>query len=160
MTNETNLPSAILALVAAYEAERVVLHNRLVQMEDRLQTAERKIGFDLAEIERLADWNTKHSIQIANVQSEIAELADRVKGLHCRENLFDVHASKLMERVTDLEQTNQLRGEISGMDTDELEEIKERLDMLERAGDDVMDEEAVRELVDRMLERATVTISL
>ena len=140
MTTETNnVAAALLTLLAAFEAERVALHNRLVQMEDRLQTAERKIDLDLTEIERLADWNTKHSIQIANVQSEIAALT---------------------ERVTDLEHANRLRGEISGMDTDELEEIKERLDLLERADGELIDEDKVREIVDCALENATFSINL
>jgi hypothetical protein len=144
MTNETNnVAAALLTLLAAFEAERVALHNRLAQIE----------ALQASEIARIDEIDTA-------LARKLSEVEKRVDGLHHRENLFDVHASKLMERVTDLEQTNRLRGEISGMDTDELEEIKERLDMLERAGDDVMDEEAVRELVDRMLERATVTISL
>jgi hypothetical protein len=151
MTNETNnVAAALLTLLAAFEAERVALHNRLVQMEDRIAdlTVESRQMED-----RIADL----TVESRNGRDE---LASRVDALHHRENRFDVYTSKLVERVTDLEQANRLRGEISGKDTDELEEIKERLDMLERADGELIDEDKVREIVDSALENATFSINL
>lgn len=161
MTNETNgLSSAILSLVAAFEAERKafetaysIYERRVLQLESEIASLHRIIAMDADRMDR--------------IEGRI----DNVEGLRdWLDTRFEEEAAGISQRVQSLELSERIRAECDGPAIDKYEELEGRLDEIERAAERLEsrvedienhdNDDAVREAVERVLEGASLSISI
>lgn len=151
MTNETtSTATAVLSLIAAFEAERKAADERIERLEAEVASLHRMIAMDAERMDRI-----EGRIDVGN------KLRDWL------DTRFEQEASGVSARLTALEDTlgtdwtasatQRIEARMSEIEL-AAERLDSRIDYLENQNSN--DDEAIREAVERVLDGASLSISI